>query len=61
MAVREGWDVLIKDNHPAYNSWQEYEENQRLVREKTQSGTSPYSARMKMPANTPVGSYVDDA
>lgn len=30
---REEWNVLIKDHHPGYISWQEYEENQRLVLE----------------------------
>jgi DNA invertase Pin-like site-specific DNA recombinase len=25
------WNVLLHDNHPAYVSWQEYEENQKLL------------------------------
>ena len=30
---REEWNVLIKDTHEAYISWQEYEDNQRLLLE----------------------------
>jgi DNA invertase Pin-like site-specific DNA recombinase len=30
---REEWNVLIPDHHPAYISWQEYEDNQRLLLE----------------------------
>ena len=30
---REEWTVLLRDNHPGYISWQEYEENQRLLLE----------------------------
>ena len=27
---REDWNVLLRDNHPGYISWQDYEANQRL-------------------------------
>ena len=27
------WNVLLKDHHPAYISWTEYEENQRMISE----------------------------
>ena len=30
---REEWNVLIKDHHSGYISWQEYEENQKLLLE----------------------------
>jgi hypothetical protein len=30
---REQWNVLLRDNHPGYISWQEYEDNQRLLLE----------------------------
>lgn len=30
---REEWNVLIPDHHPGYISWQEYEDNQRLMLE----------------------------
>lgn len=30
---RDEWNVLLRDNHPAYISWQEYEDNQKLLRE----------------------------
>jgi len=30
---REEWSVLLRDQHPAYISWQEYEDNQRLLLE----------------------------
>jgi DNA invertase Pin-like site-specific DNA recombinase len=30
---REEWSVLIRDNHPGYISWQDYEENQQLLLE----------------------------
>ena len=30
---REEWSVLIRDNHPGYISWQEYQENQKLLLE----------------------------
>jgi len=30
---REEWNVLLHDNHPGYISWQEYEDNQRLLLE----------------------------
>jgi DNA invertase Pin-like site-specific DNA recombinase len=30
---REGWNVLLRDNHPAYISWQDYEDNQKLLLE----------------------------
>ena len=30
---REEWNVLLRDNHPGYISWQEYEDNQRLLLE----------------------------
>ena len=30
---REEWNVLLRDNHPAYISWQDYEDNQRLLLE----------------------------
>jgi hypothetical protein len=26
------WDVLIRDHHPGYVSWEEYERNQRIIR-----------------------------
>jgi len=28
---REEWSVLLRDNHPGYISWQEYEDNQKLL------------------------------
>jgi len=30
---REEWNVLLRDNHPTYISWQDYEDNQRLLLE----------------------------
>jgi len=30
---REEWNVLLRDNHPGYISWQEYEDNQKLLLE----------------------------
>ena len=30
---REEWNVLLRDNHPAYISWQDYEDNQKLLLE----------------------------
>lgn len=30
---REQWTVLLRDHHPGYISWQEYEDNQRLLLE----------------------------
>src|SRR6516225_5308982 len=30
---RDEWNVLLRDNHPAYISWQDYEDNQRLLLE----------------------------
>jgi DNA invertase Pin-like site-specific DNA recombinase len=30
---REQWNVLLRDNHPGYISWQEYEDNQKLLLE----------------------------
>jgi DNA invertase Pin-like site-specific DNA recombinase len=33
---REEWNVLLRDNHPGYISWQEYEDNQRLLLENAQ-------------------------
>ena len=30
---REEWNVLLRDNHPGYISWQEYEDNQTLLLE----------------------------
>jgi hypothetical protein len=30
---RDEWNVLLRDNHPGYISWQEYEDNQRLLLE----------------------------
>ena len=27
---RDEWNVLLRDNHPGYISWQEYEDNQKL-------------------------------
>ena len=30
---REDWNVLLRDNHPGYISWQDYEANQRLLLE----------------------------
>lgn len=29
----EEWNVLLRDNHPGYISWQEYEDNQKLILE----------------------------
>lgn len=29
----EGWKILIKDNHPGYISWEEYEKNQEAIKE----------------------------
>ena len=28
---REEWSVLLRDNHPGYISWQDYDENQKLL------------------------------
>ena len=30
---RDEWHVLLRDNHPGYISWQEYEDNQKLLLE----------------------------
>ncbi|WP_275200316.1 recombinase family protein [Bradyrhizobium sp. CSA207] len=30
---REEWNVLLRDNHPGYICWQEYEDNQKLLLE----------------------------
>jgi recombinase/recombinase-like zinc beta ribbon protein len=30
---REEWNVLLRDNHPGYISWQDYEKNQKLLLE----------------------------
>jgi hypothetical protein len=30
---REEWNVLLRDNHPGYIGWQEYEDNQKLLLE----------------------------
>ena len=30
---RDEWNVLLRDNHPGYIKWQEYEDNQRLLLE----------------------------
>ena len=30
---REEWNALLRDNHPAYISWQDYEDNQKLLLE----------------------------
>jgi hypothetical protein len=30
---REEWNVLLRDNHPGYISWQDYEDNQKLLLE----------------------------
>jgi DNA invertase Pin-like site-specific DNA recombinase len=30
---REEWNVLLRDNHPGYISWQDYEDNQKLILE----------------------------
>jgi DNA invertase Pin-like site-specific DNA recombinase len=30
---RDEWNVLLRDNHPGYISWQEYEDNQKLLLE----------------------------
>jgi DNA invertase Pin-like site-specific DNA recombinase len=30
---REEWNVLLRDNHPGYISWQEFEDNQKLLLE----------------------------
>lgn len=30
---REEWSVLLRDNHPSYISWQEYDDNQKLLLE----------------------------
>ena len=29
----EGWKVLIKENHPGYIRWEEYERNQETIKE----------------------------
>ena len=28
---QSGWKVLIKDHHPGYLSWEEYERNQSMI------------------------------
>jgi hypothetical protein len=33
---REEWNVLLRDNHPGYISWQDYEDNQKLLLENAQ-------------------------
>lgn len=30
---RDEWNVLLRDHHPAYISWQDYEDNQKLILE----------------------------
>ena len=30
---RDEWNVLLRDNHPGYISWQDYEDNQKLLLE----------------------------
>src|SRR6478672_6289380 len=30
---RNEWNVLLRDNHPSYISWQDYEDNQKLILE----------------------------
>ncbi len=30
---REGWPVLLRDNHPGYITWEEFERNQRMLEE----------------------------
>jgi len=33
---RGEWNALISDNHPGHISWQDYEDNQKLLLENTQ-------------------------
>jgi DNA invertase Pin-like site-specific DNA recombinase len=42
-----GWNVLLKDHHPGYISWEEFEANQQLISENThmQRRTDKKSAR----------------
>ena len=28
-----GWNVLLRDHHPGYISWEQYEANQKLISE----------------------------
>lgn len=44
---RQEWGVLIRDHHPGYISWEEYERNQARIAENThmKSGTEPKAGR----------------
>ena len=41
---REEWNVLLRDNHPGYISWEEYEDNQTLLLENGVSCRTPIRA-----------------
>lgn len=45
--LRQEWIVLIRDHHPGYISWEEYERNQARISENThmKSGTEPKAGR----------------
>ena len=45
---REEWNVLLRDNHPGYISWQDYEDNQKLLLE---------NAHMKKNCCTQIGAW----
>jgi hypothetical protein len=42
-----GWNVLLRDDHPGYISWEQYEANQKLISENAhmQRRTDRKSAR----------------
>jgi hypothetical protein len=44
---RQEWKVLIRDHHPGYLSWYEYERNQAMITENThmKSGAEPKAGR----------------
>ena len=39
------WNVLLRDHHPGYISWEEFEANQRRISENMQRRTDRKSAR----------------
>ena len=43
---REEWTVLLRDAHPGYITWERFEENERQLRDNTQS----YEAKRRSPA-----------
>lgn len=45
--ARENWQVLIRDAHPGYIAWDEYERNEQTLKQNT-AGWSP-TGRGRMP------------